>query len=109
MKRPDSKSTAWIDGKMVDISDFKEPIEVDYAGTGFMMIHRSVFEDLKKANPDWKHTESEGELYAFYQDPVRDDIHLSEDYFFCEEYRKIGGKILLDPTIKLNHWGLYAY
>jgi GT2 family glycosyltransferase len=109
MKKPDSKWTAWVNGEMVEVENLTEPTEVDYAGTGFMMIHRSVFDDMIEKHPDWKYTDSEGEIFGFYQDPVKDGSHLSEDYFFCDEYRKMGGKIILDPSIKLNHWGLYPF
>jgi len=48
MKKPDSMFAAWVGGELVtDIDQFDGPIKVDYAGTGFMMIHRSVFEKMR--------------------------------------------------------------
>lgn len=115
MKRPDSPLSAWKGGKMVEIGGRASNFEVDYAGTGFMMIKRHVFEKLQKYNPSWEYREGKvGECWAFFQDPIskgepEDRFHLSEDYFFCEQWRKLGGKVILNPTIKLGHWGLYRY
>jgi hypothetical protein len=45
MKRSDLPLSAWLNGKLVSISDCpKEPFEVDYAGTGFMLISRKAIE-----------------------------------------------------------------
>jgi hypothetical protein len=35
--------------------------------------------------------------------------YLSEDYMFCQYWRKIGGKIWLCPWIKTQHVGTYAF
>jgi hypothetical protein len=36
-------------------------------------------------------------------------LHLSEDWAFCERAKQAGFKVLLDPTIRLTHWGTYGY
>ncbi len=47
MKRPDMPLSAWKDGRLVRIEDCpKEPFEVDYAGTGFMLISRKAIEAI---------------------------------------------------------------
>lgn len=35
--------------------------------------------------------------------------HLSEDYYFCHEVRKLGMKVWLCPWIMLNHVGTYTF
>ena len=35
----------------------------------------------------------------------RDGRYLSEDYFFCQNVRKMGGKVWLCPWIALQHVG----
>ena len=37
------------------------------------------------------------------------DRYLSEDYMFCQMWRKIGGKIWLCPWMKTHHIGTYAF
>jgi hypothetical protein len=96
------------------------PVEVEHAGTGFMMIKRRVFEAFEKAYSDrWyyrtdgrsgKYNEKE-KITAFFDcviDP-QTKTYLSEDYMFCDYYRKIGGKIWMCPWIKLEHTGTYVF
>lgn len=122
-KSPEAGRTAWVGGELREVSDFKEPFEVDRAGTGFMMIRRQTFERLRTANPDWEYEEGfpeqkwngeRGKAWAFFQDPIvkwedGSRYHLSEDYFFCHEVRKHGMRVIMDPDIHLKHWGLFPY
>lgn len=121
-KNPEAKLAAWVDGKLRDIDEFDQPFEVDYAGTGFMMIRRQTFERLIQEFPDWAYDEgfpleekkSEAmKCWAFFQDPIEDSalgrFHLSEDYFFCQRVRDMGMKVFMDPEVRLKHWGLYPY
>lgn len=106
MKKPGASLAAWKDGQLTEIES-DEPFDVDFAGTGFMMIQREVFQSLMIE--DWLHDTAEGEAFGFFQDPIVDGVHLSEDYFFCEKAREAGFKILMDPSIKLTHWGICGY
>ena len=39
--------SAWVDGKLIsNLDQFKEPMAVDYAGTGFMFIKRTALEKI---------------------------------------------------------------
>lgn len=127
MKKPGANLAAWVDGAMISGEELEkrtEPFEVDFAGTGFMMIKRETLTNLRNAHPEWEYEEGVPEEYdpekqktrrcwGFFQDPIVDlgngRFHLSEDYFFCHEVRKLGMKIIADPAIKLKHWGLYPY
>jgi len=108
MKTPDSRLAVWKDGQLEDLEDFDEPVAVDYAGTGFMMIDRSVFEALKRVVPEYEEGRV-GRCWAFFQDPIEDGIHLSEDYHFCKRFRESGGEILCHPGVNLKHWGQTAF
>ncbi len=47
MKRLDMPLSAWKNGKLVKLEDCpKEPFEVDFAGTGFMLIRRKALEAI---------------------------------------------------------------
>lgn len=105
MKRKDAPLSAWVNGEIV--REFpSEPFEVDYAGTGFMMIDRSALEKMKEICPE--HEEA-GDCWAFFNPRVDDGIYLSEDYAFCQDFRSLGGRILADPSIRLKHYGPYGY
>jgi hypothetical protein len=114
MKKPDESWYAvWKDGVLVrDLDGFNhEPVEVDYAGTGFMMIDRSVFEEMDAPEYEAPDPNSEGLRVekAFFDTGVEDGIYLSEDYWFCKRWREQGGKIMAHPDVRLLHWGSYAY
>jgi hypothetical protein len=92
-----------------------------YAGTGFKLIKRKVFERMITAYPETKYmiaqtfprnaTPSQNQ-YALFDciiDPVGGGTYLSEDFAFCQRWRKIGGKIWLDTQSRLSHVGAYKY
>jgi len=110
MKKPDSAFAAWVDGKLVeDIDLYDAPLKVDYAGTGFMMIKRPVFESIRKATPHLAHEDFDGPTHAFFDTAIEDGVCLSEDFFFCKRFTEINGEIWMDPTVKLKHHGSCAY
>ena len=104
-----------------------DPISVLEIGTGYMLIKREVFDKLKEAfpkihyKPDHVGQENfDGKRYIHaYFDTVIDykdsiigggsDRYLSEDYMFCQMWRKIGGEIWLCPWMKTHHIGTYAF
>lgn len=93
-------------------------IKLHDAGTGFMMIKRSVIEKMIKGFPELKYNndvsiqnKSTDNFYALFDtmiDPI-DKRYLSEDYTFCRRWQDLGGDIYLDPTISLNHYGHFAF
>lgn len=116
MKREGCDVTAWKDGVLVKLDEFNGPTEIDYAGTGFLMIARSALEKLENLFPALRHKEGHvGEVVALFDTGVSDDrewedrFYMSEDYAFCERWRKSLGKIILDPSIRLGHVGRRVY
>jgi len=111
MKKPGSRYAAWRDGELVDdLDQFKRPITVDYAGTGFMMIKREVFTEIYEAFPEWKYEEGQvGDCFGYFQDPIMDGFHMSEDYFFCHTWRELGHEVWMHPQVRLTHHGVYGY
>jgi hypothetical protein len=93
-------------------------IECFEAGTGFMMIKREVFEKMFKKYKKLKYTDDTGALkgeekfyaYALFNSYVDETGRfLSEDYGFCRYWQKMGGKVWVDPTINLTHFGRMRY
>lgn len=108
MKRIDSPSSAWVGGKLVHLSDLTGPVEVDFAGTGFFMVSREAIEKMQDFYRGLRYEEN-GEKFALFDTSIEGDVYLSEDYTFCHRYRAMGGKVMLDPSIKLKHIGTYTY
>ena len=101
----------------VQESDTDGVIEVRHGGTGFMLIKRQVFLDLMPHVPTYRvstHREN-GEYikpltHEFFATSIDETgALLSEDYHFCDLWRKHGGKIYANPFIKLEHVGTYVY
>jgi hypothetical protein len=104
-----------------------EPLEVLEIGTGYMMVKREVFEKMEKEYPMIRYKPDhvgqanfDGSRYIHaYFDTVIDtkdsitgggsDRYLSEDYMFCQMWRKMGGQIYLCPWMKTQHIGTYAF
>ena len=104
-----------------------DPLEVLEIGTGFMMVKREVFDTMKDAYPmihykpdhvGQANFDGTRYIHAFF-DTVIDskdsitgggsDRYLSEDYMFCQMWRKIDGQIWLCPWMKTQHIGTYAF
>jgi len=104
-----------------------EPLKVMEIGTGYMMIKREVFDKMKDAYPQLRYKPDhvgqanfDGSRYIHaYFDTIIDTIdsatgggsdrYLSEDYMFCQLWRKIDGEIFLCPWMKTQHIGTYAF
>lgn len=108
MKKDDAPLTVWRNGKLDNIEGETEPFECDFAGTGFILIKRKVFEEMCGKYPDTRYDEH-GERFALFDTSIHQGTYLSEDYTFCQRWRDIGGKIICHPKIQLKHWGLKAY
>jgi hypothetical protein len=104
-----------------------EPLEVMEIGTGYMMIKRDVFKKMEEAYPQLRYRPDhvgqanfDGSRYIHaYFDTIIDtvdsatgggsDRYLSEDYMFCQLWRKIGGQIYLCPWMRTQHIGTYPF
>ena len=101
------------------IADETGCIEVRHGGTGFMLIKRGVFEFLAPYVPTYRTNSffnpETGEYdkpltYEFFATSIDESgALLSEDYHFCELWRKHGGSIYANPFIKLDHVGTYVF
>lgn len=88
------------------------------AGTGFMLIKREVIEKMIAGYPDLYfnndlHLDEEFAKWTYlFFDCLHEPItrrYLSEDYAFCRRWQDIGGKIWLDPLVKLDHVGTHTF
>jgi hypothetical protein len=95
-----------------------QPVEIWNGGTGFMLIKREVFEQLADKVPSYINdvTDLSGsikndEIKEYFATSIEEGTRrlLSEDYHFCNIWRKAGGKVWAAPWAKLSHIGTYAF
>lgn len=107
-------------------ADAQGLVEVSYAGTGFLLLHRGALEALVAGGfaaeyqvgaNDRDHAHH-GTHRAFFKSGVRDvegadgasaPIWLSEDYMLCHELRQCGLRIMMDSRLQLGHIGDLTY
>ena len=95
-----------------------QPVEADYAATGFMLISRSCIEKIIEARPEIKYTndidgymEAQDNFYDIFQCKVNPETkkYESEDYGFCKLWKSLGGEITVLPDISLGHRGFNTF
>ena len=94
-------------------------IELRYIGTGFIMIHRGVFDKMIAAyghqiayHPDNAPAEVEYDLWPIgpYTDKKTGHTrYLSEDWYFCQRWLDLGGQVYGDAHVILKHIGQATY
>ena len=99
-----------LPGRPFDPGDW-EVQEVSEVGTGFMLIHRSVLEAIRDANPDIRYTEdgTGSTRWDFFTTGVFDGRFLTGDWSICKRWRNLGGHVFVDCGRKLPHHGKAVY
>lgn len=110
-----------IAARMVFNADFNgeiklsDPLEINEIGTGFLLIHKRVFEKLAQINPANKYekinpiTNEKQDHYAFFNVRVENNRLISEDYAFCQDARAVGFKVHAAPWVHLGHVGNHKF
>lgn len=83
-------------------------ISVETIPTGFVSFSRSVFEKFKEHFKDREYQHGGERLYCFFQMVFADGKMHSDDSYFCKEWKKIGGKVYLNPNFTLTHWDFHV-
>lgn len=93
--------------------DISKPVKVLESGTGFMMIHREVFDKFKEAYPEQMSIDpdSKTELFYYFDCKIEEKTryYLSEDYMFCRYASKIGYSTWILPWAYLTHSGFHIF
>ena len=87
-------------------------VRMKYAATGFMLRKRSALERIKNDVEVFYLPGADGrdvKLYNFFDCKVVDGDYLTEDYYFSHLFRKNGGEIFADTSIRLTHMGTHEY
>lgn len=77
-------------------------VEVARCARGFLNVDRGVFELVKPHRPSYEFAETGEEMVEYWRGLPGGG---SEDYEFCDLYRKLGGRVFVDQRIIVDHWG----
>lgn len=92
----------------VDFAPGAPPVEMRYASTGFLAVHRKVLDKLIPtlplchANQPWAFWPL-FDTFWIEDEAAGGHNYLSEDWAFIQRARDQGFRVWLDPTIKLGH------
>lgn len=86
-------------------------VEVEGAPTGFMRLSRFM---LEKMCADEKRTfmgrGQDGPPHVILFERIYSDgMRMSGDYAFCHKWRKMGGKVFVDPAMGFSHTGNHTW
>lgn len=107
-----------LDGAAQEAFIVNEPAKIANGGTGFMMIKRSVFEEMAKHVPSYTNNAHDlsgkignDEIVEYFTTSIDPNTNhlLSEDYHFCAKWRELGGTIWAAPWVQLGHFGTYLF
>jgi len=111
VKFPDPKVVPILPGGLV---------EIEAGPTGFMLVHRRVFEKIIKNRPDLKIKNSANQAlketdkshsyyYNFFDFAFEDGYTMGEDLSFCKLARKNGFKLYANTESPTAHRGEHAW
>ncbi len=103
--------TTQFKNKNVQLGENGGIYEVNYAATGFMYTHRSVYEKMaKELNMEKvKIWGGQYNVYPYFFPILIDGEYLGEDFAFCHRLKQIGVPLYSDTRVKLSHIGKYSY
>lgn len=103
-KQPDRESTILKDGEWLDVDALTEPTEIDSAGMGFVCMKREVVERIAETVPY-----NNGVPCIAETGMVHGLLCETEDHAVFKKAKMLGYKVILEPTIKLVHFGIHPY
>ena len=89
-------------------------IEANAVPTGFMRIRRNVFEAMKEKYPELQVTDNRDPekpvtYHCYFDTKQVGETWYGEDIYFCKLWRKIGGRIWVQPDLTFWHHGPKAW
>jgi len=93
--------------------DANRLMEVERVGTGFMRLRRDCIATMVAAHPELRLknplAKDDPNFHALFDTSIVDGEFIGEDFTFCDRWRALGGKVMIDPAINLQHHGAAAY
>jgi hypothetical protein len=84
-------------------------IEVGGVAAGFLCCTRAMLEAMVKEYASTRFVRDGEEAFDLFDRVMIGDRRLSEDYSFCERWRRMGGSVWVDPAIHMGHVGLKVF
>lgn len=100
-----------FDGEDPRIHDPKQLMKVKNVATGYMLIKRTVFEQMKTDTETYidNNVFAGQRVHNFFDTCIDNDNLLSEDYYFCKKWTDLGGEIYIAPWARANHIGMHKF
>jgi glycosyltransferase involved in cell wall biosynthesis len=101
-----------------DLPQTGNVVKVAEVGTGIMMIHRRVFEKMREAFPENTYKSDNPRhfvlgkgsmVHAYFKSEIVNGRHLSEDFYFCNKWRELGGDVWLLGLAETTHHGSFGF
>jgi len=87
-------------------------LDVEGVPAGFMRLSRRCLERMSAAYESGWYADSSvstGRAVSLFEFSVQNHARYSEDIFFCQRWRELGGKVWVDPKLTLTHHGEKAW
>ena len=87
-------------------------LEVAGVPAGFMCLSRDMLEKMVAQYPDsefYCETAPDKKAWALFADYRIGKHKMGEDYAFCKRWTDMGGKVWIDPEIKMGHVGYKTF
>ena len=87
-------------------------LEVEYVPMGFCRMTRSVLERMREYRKDFWFSQPmfpDLTFHGMFDREVYNGRSWGEDFVFCRRWREIGGKVLIDPSLRLTHTGTKSF
>jgi hypothetical protein len=95
----------------VDLSSIDEKglAEAMWLATGCMLIKRNVFDTIRKSDDSRWITTYDKPVYAYFDCMLWNGNYLSEDFYFCQRWKDLGGKVYAATWVKTTHFGTFGF
>lgn len=107
-KDPIEYRVLWDATKKELQADANGLLEVEAVPAGFMKMSRSMLERMSEHYPElayYSESSPNHEAVALFDPYWEGSKKFGEDYSFCKRWRDMGGKVWIDPEIRMAHVG----
>jgi hypothetical protein len=109
-KDPINYCVKWLDKPELQAVDGL--LEVAGVPAGFMRLSRSMLEKMVEQYPDseyYSENAPDKRAWALFADYRIGKHKMGEDYSFCRRWTDMGGKVWIDPEIRMGHCGYKTF